>query len=205
MTGDDTIRCYFCGNEYTLDCPLVWGDTGAGRAPIHGDDDCPPLPEGWDACLECLRAAPTAELVLVHPIVVYPDGTSAESPRTRDSFVCRGECAARRPWAMQLPDGTQHRVPHPVVSHRHPIAAPPKAPRRDEDIDADTADRGRADAVPADGPGLTIKELAGVWGVSERTAQRVMTRLLDADLARFEEVATKAGGAPRKVYWRVDR
>ena len=165
-------------------------------------DPCPPLPNGFGSCEQCNEARPLHTLQYVTQEGRRPtsipahrspgDTTVAYSSMTASpAYACLiGGCAARRKEAAKY-YGKQERDED--------------TPRRDKEDEQASADQARADAVPADGEGLAIVSLMAVWDVSERTAERIVRRLLDTGLLRYEEVATRAGGRPRRLYWRVER
>lgn len=68
---------------------------------------------------------------------------------------------------------------------------------------AEAAAEAEAWAVPDDGPGLGLAELAERWECSISSAKREIARRIESGTLRFEEVPTSTGGKPKKVYWGV--
>lgn len=60
-----------------------------------------------------------------------------------------------------------------------------------------------ADRVPTDGPGLGYDDLAELWGIGRRSADKVVARLTEAGALRAESVASGRGGKPKRLFWRV--
>lgn len=173
-----------------------------------GDRDCPPLPTGWATCWECGRAAPDDALLVAMMVTDHKDGTVTTFDR-EPFYVCLGKCLMPNERGFDTGGLVLH-ARHPIHGHQHPTLERPKkardAPTRREDgqQERSLADRARADAVTTDGDGMSVADLATLWGVSYRGAQKVVARLLDGGLLRYEEVPTRAGGTSRKVYWRVE-
>lgn len=168
-------------------------------------DPCPAMPDGFGKCANCQEARPLDRLTYTTLREVDPGkgwyGTGqalvrlgiAADRETDTEVAClpsddpillclKGGCADRQRDDRK----TTGRV------------------ERDE-ADELLSDQARADAVPIDGEGMAIAGLMTLWGMKERATRNLVARLLASGLLRFEEVATGAGGAPRKVYWRVDR
>jgi hypothetical protein len=194
---------------------LVWLDdeTPKCRHPecayVDGDRPCPPLLDGWDTCWECSQARPENALVSTFMRITYTDGTIEEGEETVDGrrfYVCKGECAEPVPHGIDL-GGEVWTVRHPILSHRHrQKTVTVRAIDRDDDTrrDQEETDEDRLDLIARDGDGMTLPVIADAWDVSERTARRIVLRLVDEGRLGFEERPTRAGGAPRKVYWRVE-
>ena len=169
-------------------------------------DPCPPLADGFGKCFRCEEARPLHALTFTTAEECEPGkGEFGSTTRilswhipadsTRDDFeyaidtntdlpllMCLNGCPARREEAS---------------------AHVPRDEATGSAKDQATQDVGRGDAVPADGPGSSLADLMALWNVSQRTAERVTARLLDAGTLRFSEVPTRAGGRARRVYWRV--
>jgi hypothetical protein len=165
-------------------------------------DPCPPIPEGFGHCFNCLAARPLDRLTYTTAREVEPgkgkyggteaivglgisaadldtDAEVAHFPSSDEPMLlCRfGGCAER------TKETTARRV------------------ERDDEEDRDQA---RVDAVPSDGDGLRIEDLEELWGVSTRTARTIVARLVADGLLVAEDVpTTRVGGKAPKAYWRA--
>jgi hypothetical protein len=67
----------------------------------------------------------------------------------------------------------------------------------DEDADL-------AAMLPLDGEGVGYADLETKWATKRRSVERIVARLVDADLVRSEDVPSARGGKPKKLFWRVE-
>jgi hypothetical protein len=213
---DRMTRCYFCGNEAARAQPLVPSDDHPGfreHRPVQpcaeaidargeprvrsdgtmrcGHDECSPdwtcpePPDGWGQCGQCYRARPVDDLLSAERRVGRNGQlnwfTIIHDPE-QARLICSDGC---REWVRVLRDRKQ------VTARKVD---------RDDDTRQDE-DQEWADAVPDDG--LTIRGLADLWDVSVRTARDRVARLIEASLLVSQDVPTRAGGKPRKVYSKV--
>jgi hypothetical protein len=228
VTAPDLVRCATCGNLPTTRRPLRWDRDAAYPRAVHAwmpcdqsrdpdfpDSDtrysedgsgmpvcghaacndlwpCPKPPDGWGMCVRCREAGPASDerrLGVVVPAVIETVGGEASTTRygshELEVYVHAGPC----------PKDARDRATRTV---RHSA----RRTERDEEDEA-LSDQARADAVPFDGDGVAITDLMALWAMKERATRNLVARLVGDGVLRFEEVATRAGGARRKVYWRV--
>jgi hypothetical protein len=58
--------------------------------------------------------------------------------------------------------------------------------------------------LPLDGEGVGYADLETKWATKRRSVERIVARLVDADLVRSEDVPSARGGKPKKLFWRVE-
>jgi hypothetical protein len=213
-------RCYFCGNEATGTQPLVASDDHPGfkeHAPARpcadaidargeprarrdgtmrcGHDECSPdwacpaPPDGWGSCRKCYHGRPIDDLMRVerranrYGELVW---TTVIEDETTVIYCCADGC---REWRR-------------VLRNRKQVTA--RAVDRDDDT-RQAHDTDRFNVVPDDGDGLDRRALSSLWDVGDSTTRNLIARGIEASRLRVEERPTRAGGVPRKVYWRVDQ
>lgn len=217
--SDRLTRCYFCGNTSNPRQALVASDehpnhrehaparpcadaidargeprlrpdgsARCGHAECSPDWTCPPLPDGWAACAQCYRARPIDDLLLAERRMnAYgtPAWFTVEAATSASRLICSDGC---QEWMRLLRD------------RKHTAA---RKPDREEDSrqDQDTA---LWDEVPSDGSGVDRADLSALWAMKDGVTRKVIARGVEAGRLRFEEVPTRAGGVPRKVYWGIE-
>lgn len=166
-------------------------------------DPCPQMVEGFERCMVCAQARRRDRLAFAASVparaghgflgsdeTIVPSGVPSMTARDGTPFyVCRfGGCAGR--FDQRL--GGFKKLSAKAARGGDP---------RQREGDADAA---KVDAMPEEGidDGMSAADLASLWDVSLRTARTVIARGIDAHVLVSDDVPTRAGGSPRKVYWR---